>query len=91
MLTDEVAAIVHEMVGQPCPGLTSRVHFVEIAPRKVQASQSAGKGLGGGLRFGGLSVCLPVVAEIPNRAISSIGRASRLHREGHRFESCIAQ
>lgn len=24
------------------------------------------------------------------RAISSVGRATRLHREGHRFESCIA-
>ncbi len=26
----------------------------------------------------------------PIRAVSSIGRASRLHREGHRFESCTA-
>ena len=37
-----------------------------------------------------LSVFVGITGEVKSRAVSSVGRASRLHREGREFESLTA-
>ena len=37
-----------------------------------------------------LSVFVDITGEVKSRAVSSVGRASRLHRGGQRFESFTA-